>query len=198
MAWMIALDCTVIVLLGAGIYYAWRLERMLRGLDKNRKDMETFLGVFSSTITRAEKGIRDLQDTAKDSGVEVDRSMARATALRDELNFLIDAADKVANRITNVSTEASARHPAPMQNFVEDEPLPPPVELPEEPYTPPPIDKLVPPWAKRATEKHVVINRNETKPAPAPTPVAAPADKSQKTLRSEAERELQQALEKMR
>jgi hypothetical protein len=203
MGWMIALDIFVILLLGAGIYYAWRLERMLRALDGNRRDMQKFVADFASTISRAERGIRELQDTAQDTGMEVDRQMTRAGTLRDELTYLIDAADKIATRLAESSSQVLARQPELPPAPVQEAPKPvvekPVVQkAPEEP--------LLPPWAKRAGQGQVVVNPKGAavrKPEQAQKATAALQAVAEKeaprpgmALRSELERELLKAFEK--
>jgi prefoldin subunit 5 len=226
MIWRFVLDGVVIALLGVGIFYAWKLERLLRGLDRNREEMQKFVASFSSSITRAEKGIRELQDTAQDSGVEVDRQIAKAKTLRDELSYLVDAADKIASRLTDMSTQAiSARAPAalapePKVEEVLKAAAPPPATKPEpapvvapEPVAakeeaapgPPPV----PPWARRATQQDQVIASPSRRPEKTQMTTAQvlrqmnEGDILRKTaersmLRSQAERDLQSALEKIR
>jgi hypothetical protein len=205
MAWMIALDIFVILLLGAGIYYAWRLERMLRALDGNRRDMQKFVADFGSTISRAERGIRELQDTAQDTGMEVDRQMTRAGTLRDELTYLIDAADKIATRLTENSSQVLSRQPEPpppavqeVRKAVEEKPVE--KAAPEEP--------VLPPWAKRASQSQVVVNPKGAVRKPEQVPQAQkaaaaleavsekPATRPGMALRSELERDLLKAFEK--
>jgi hypothetical protein len=201
MGWTIALDIFVILLMGAGIFYAWRLERMLRGLDANRRDMQKFVAEFSSSISRAERGIRELQDTAQDTGMDVDRQMARAAALKEELSYLVDAADKIANRLTENSSTALARQPEPVLSPA-PEPAPPAEEKPAMKKT---LDEpLLPPWAKRASQTQVVVNPKGVaarKPEQAQKATVALQAVSQKetsgmALRSEMERDLLKAFEK--
>ncbi|MBI3418667.1 MAG: hypothetical protein HY053_00830 [Proteobacteria bacterium] len=213
MGWTLALDGVVIVLLGVGIFYAWRLERMLRGLDRNRAEMEKFVGVFSSAVARAERGIRELQDTAQDVGVDVDRHIAKAAGLRDELNYLIDAADKMATRLTDTSSAALARKPAAPAPVAVEELAPIKVTVAPPKLVEPLVEKpkadlasALPPWAKPARQDHIIVNRPEktftrqTEKTPlSKTAEALPVMPMERSgLRSEAERELQQALEKMR
>lgn len=210
MVFRVILDVVIIALLGVGIFYAWRLERQLRALDRNRQEMEKFVGTFSSAVTRAEKGIRELQDTAQDTGVDVDRHIARAGALKDELHYLIDAADKIAAKLTDVSSEALNRKAAVAPVVVAEPPpppLPPKVEvvpppLPTENPGPPPV----PPWARRANKDQVVIRQEKPAGTPLKRATEALQDVAQMArekppsppLRSAAERDLQQALEKIR
>jgi hypothetical protein len=102
----IVLDCLLFVLLGIAIFYAMRLQAALKDVSKNRHDMEKFVAEFSGSINRAQKAISDLQSTARDVGLDVDQQLGKAQGLRDELTFLVDAADKIATRLTNQTSEA--------------------------------------------------------------------------------------------
>jgi hypothetical protein len=211
----LAINIVTIFAVLAGLAYAWRLDRKLRDLDKARGETEKFLSDFTSAIARAERAIRQLQDTAMQTGSEIDQQFSKAIGLRDELTFLVDAADKIATRLTDktslAQSDAQARRAA----------APPPepkawVETvaPAKMEAPPPL----PPVPEAISP---VIEKNDTLRLPAwLKPVAKVVEggkaKAEKVLlpvegdglsaknaadelpRSQAERELQQALEKMR
>ena len=204
MAWGILFNILSIAVMAGVLVYAWRLDRRLSALDKNRQQMEKFVGDFSGAIARAEKAIRTLQETAQDTGVDIDQHFSRAGSLRDELTFLIDAADKIATRLTNSSSQAQSdaltRRPAtlmPATSAVEEEKKEPvktvkPVEMPAPSKEP--AQKNLPTWLKSlrkepapkvevALEEKTAVKENKTPKEP---------------VRSQAEKELQQALEKMR
>ncbi len=108
MVWSIVLNGVFIVVMAVGIVVVWRLQHTLSGLYKNRMDMERFVADFSGCISRAQKAIRDLQDTARDAGQDVEGHLVRAQGLRDELNFLVDAADKIASRLSDSASAAQS------------------------------------------------------------------------------------------
>ncbi len=189
----IALNIVCIVVLGGVLLYAFRLEKRLAELDKNRFAMEKFLGDFTSAIARAERAIHELTSTAKEKGSEVEQAAARATALRDELHFLIDAADKIATRLTDQTSSAQTKA---------RDARPPLAPMPEEKPVAPKLPEVKPLAEKeKAPEKNIPV---WTKPAPvgaktvppAPLPVK-PAEDTRQPKLSDAERDLQSALAKM-
>ncbi len=238
MNWSIVINAVFIVCMAIGIGVVWRLQKTLNGLDKNRLEMEKFVADFSGSIARAQKAIDDLQQTARDAGHDVESHLSRAQGLRDELAFLVEAADKIATRLTDSTASAqsdakASRNQRPEgqnEKLAESRPeakplssiqdvqkqkaetviIPPAPKA--EPAPPPTQAKTVPLWAKRAEPTGPVINapveaaapvsglqfgRKPVQKAPEP-PVNAQPVKEEEQLRSLAERELQQALEKMK
>ena len=258
MNWSIILNAVFIVVMAVGIVFVWRLQRTLNGLYKNRTDMEKFVADFSGSIVRAQKAIRDLQDTARDVGQDVEGQLTRAHGLRDELNFLVEAADKIASRLSD--SASAAQHDAKLaraerkekqvdikpadikpadikpaekpMSTIQDmqkqktEPVAPPIKKPEPiAVQEPVVAKTVPTWIKRAEQNAPIINVPVEEAPPvsglqfgarkapqknsesvASTPVDAaeakeqvkPPETKSPMAKSLAERELLQALEKMK
>lgn len=234
MMWSIALNGVFIVVMAVGIVFVWRLQRTLNGLYKNRAEMEKFVADFSGSIVRAQKAIRDLQDTARDVGQDVESQLARAHGLRDELSFLVEAADKVASRLSD--TASAAQHDAKqvrpqrsekassvaqdLQKPKTEQNVPLAVKKAEhapapEPSSEPSSPKTVPTWIKRAEQNAPVINAPVEDVAPvsglqfgarkapqknveATVSASAGKDDIKEQPKSLAERELLQALEKMK
>lgn len=118
------LDVALIGLLGAGIFYAVRLTRQLSDMRASRAEMERFILDFSATVGRAEAGIKGLKTAARSSGDDLEKLIERAHGLRDELHFLIESADQIANRLTAMGTfvarasnveQPAEKKPAPVQ-----------------------------------------------------------------------------------
>lgn len=103
----LALDVVLIALLGAGIYFAVRLSRQMASLRTNRADMERFVMNFSATVQRAEAGIQGLRLAARTGGDDLEKLIDKAQALRDELHFLVDSADKIASRLSDTASTAT-------------------------------------------------------------------------------------------
>ncbi|MBI1273654.1 MAG: hypothetical protein GC131_06190 [Alphaproteobacteria bacterium] len=104
------LDITLIGLIVAGIFYAIRVERHLSGIRASRAEMERFVHDFGSTVNRAEAGIKGLKEVARDSGDDLERLIERSQTMRDELRFVVEHADKLAERISSMSVQM--RQPA--------------------------------------------------------------------------------------
>ena len=254
MNWSIALNVVFIVVMAVGIGFVWRLQRTLNDLYKNRSDMEKFVADFSGSIIRAQKAIRDLQDTARDVGQDVEGQLTRAHGLRDELNFLVEAADKIASRLSDsasaaqhdvklarsqrsektldikpADTKPSEKPMSAIQEMQKQKIAPEIIPTPKKPdpstLQEPVQAKTVPTWIKRAEQNAPIINAPVEEAAPvsglqfgarkAPqknleSVTSVPADHAQANEESKspevkspmakslAERELLQALEKMK
>ena len=205
MSWNLLVNILFAGLVIAGIYYAWRLQRTLKNLSQDRVGVEKAVGDFSAAIARAERAITELHSTSRDLSQEVDRQVVRAQSLRDELSFLTDTADKIAGRLAEASAQAqsSAKQPKPALRPVAEEKPPAP-----EPAAPPPApdSSAIPAWARRAGNDAVVINKpSASLPKAEAAKEAVPEEPRKKERaekkelpRSQAERELMQALDKIR
>ncbi|MFA6279351.1 MAG: DUF6468 domain-containing protein [Bdellovibrionales bacterium] len=99
------LDIVLIGFLIAGISYAIKLTQQLADMRAQRADMERFVAVFSSTVERAEAGIRGLKSVSRSSGDDLERLIEKGQSLRDELHFLTESADQIATRLSNTATQ---------------------------------------------------------------------------------------------
>jgi len=103
----ILLDLALIGLLVVGINYAVKLTRQLAEMRASRNEMERFVFDFNATVTRAEAGVRGLKNTARSCGDDLEKLIDKGQMLRDELNFLTESADQIANRLSSSATKAS-------------------------------------------------------------------------------------------
>jgi len=107
----IILDLAMIGLLVVGILYAQKLTRQLAGMRASHAEMERFVFEFNATVTRAEAGVRNLKNTARSAGDDLEKLIEKGQALRDELHFLTESADQIANRLSSNATKANAARP---------------------------------------------------------------------------------------
>ena len=105
-----ALDLVLIVTVGTGLVQAGRLIKQLAGLRQGRIEMERFVHDFNATVMRAENGIKGLRNAARDSGDDLERLVEKAQLVRDELQFLVESGDTIAERLSR--SAASAMQPA--------------------------------------------------------------------------------------
>lgn len=98
------LQISLLVLLGVAIPFAVRLERALREIRKDRAAMETSAQGLSEAAGAAESAILRLRATAELAGRQVNDRIAAAEPLRDDLRYLIERAESLADRL-----EASVR-----------------------------------------------------------------------------------------
>lgn len=103
------LDALVIVLLAATIVYAAILSRRLSRLRDNRFELEKATRSFAEAAQRADAGIKGLKQVADASGTALQRQLDRAAALRDELQFMVEAGEATATRIERAAAYAHAR-----------------------------------------------------------------------------------------
>ena len=185
MLWNLILNAVFIIAVGIGIFYVWRLQKTLSGLSQSREDMEAFVRDFSGSIQQAQKAIRELQSVARDVGEDVGEHLQRAQGLRDELSFLVEAADSVATRLADKTShaqqdakQARQQQPEKLQEKPVEKISEPPANTRSAEHAVPEIKKAepasvqeppaktVPAWAKRAEATGPVINAPVENAAP--------------------------------
>lgn len=118
------LEIVLSVLLLATLFQALRLERALGVLKRDRAALEALVAGFSLSTAQAENGIQRLQAAADGAGRELDMQMTRSVALKDDLCFLSDRGEILADRLERLikgtrplapeaRPEPSAGRPAP-------------------------------------------------------------------------------------
>src|ERR1700679_1326358 len=116
--WMRAIiDLVLIGMIGVGLVQAARLIRHLAGLRQGRLEMERFVHEFNATVIRAEAGIKGLRLAARESGDDLEKLVEKAILVRDDLSFIVQSADSIAERLSQsaagvIRPEASAAKPA--------------------------------------------------------------------------------------
>ncbi len=98
------LDMMIVGLLGATIFYAVRLSRNLDAFRSNRADMERLIRELSAQITRAQEGVTALDDSARQSGDELQSLVTKARGMIEELTLMNEAGDSLAARLENLAT----------------------------------------------------------------------------------------------
>ena len=97
MEWV--LELVLIVLLAATLFHALRLERALGVLKRERGTLEQLVASFTSSSKQAEQGVERLRQAADGAGRQVARHVDAATALRDDLQFLTERGEKLADQL---------------------------------------------------------------------------------------------------
>lgn len=175
------LDIVLIVLIGAGLVQATRLIWHLAGLRAGRIEMANFVREFNATVLRAETGIKALKAAARESGDDLENLVNKSVAVRDELAFIVESADQLAERLTNAASVASglARPEAKAEKKPAAAAQPP---APATPFVPEPIAASPKPAeAPKSAAVTPITSRREAEPKPV----------------SRAEKELVQALKKL-
>lgn len=86
-------DFLLVALLSAILIYAVILNRRLRTLYANRKEITSFFQRFSEALLKAQKSVSNLQDTTSAMVMELNEKIREARALRDELAFFMERGD---------------------------------------------------------------------------------------------------------
>jgi hypothetical protein len=128
MQWL--LEIALLVLLAATLFQAMRLERALGVLKRDRAALEDLVTGFNSSTRAAEQGVERLRGAAEGAGRHVQRQIETATGLKDDLLFLTERGEKLADRL-----DALVRAARPLVQDAPPEPPqwapPPPAEEPE-------------------------------------------------------------------
>lgn len=102
----LAVETLLAVLLSAVIYYGIVLSRRLAVLRRNEQEMTAKLEAFNAAVATAESslaGVREIAPmaaaAAEKMGEDSGRLLERAAALRNELAFLVDRGDALADRL---------------------------------------------------------------------------------------------------
>ncbi|CAO3431036.1 hypothetical protein [Azospirillum doebereinerae] len=186
------LDLVIVALLAATIAYAIILNKQIIKLRESRGEMAELIQGLNEAMVKAETGVRGLKKTASDTGEDLQRTVAKAQGLRDELEFMIEAADALANRLGSVSERDNGRGSAartPVRPVLAPRPLarPMPVEPHDDEHdAPPPVRLETPP-------RRFAPPPPETRSAPRDY-ARDPMTRDGESL-SRAERELLQAIE---
>lgn len=102
------LDLVMIVLLAATIVYAIILNRKLAAFRRSREDMQNFLTAFNAANERAETSITALKEMAEQSGEKLREDIEKAGALNEDLTFMVDRGESIANRLEKAASDVNA------------------------------------------------------------------------------------------
>ncbi len=117
------LDAAVALLLMATIFYCVLLNRRLTALRASYDDLQRLLGGFSRSIERAEAGITGLKIAAQEVGGDLQERIDKARALADELAFLTESGDRLADQVANIERDPT-QHEGSETPFVPKPPTP--------------------------------------------------------------------------
>lgn len=109
------IDVTVIALLGATIYFAFRLDRRLQSVRNVQNELAGVIRELNTAAARAEAGIQGLKMAAQSSGQELEQQIHSARIVGDELAILLKSSERVGR----------------VAETVRPQPAPPPVARPQ-------------------------------------------------------------------
>lgn len=102
----ILIDGIVIILLGATIFVAFRLDRRLQSVRSVQHELASVIRELNTAAARAEAGIQGLKLAAQSSGQELEAQIKNAVAAGDELAKLLKATERV-GRVAPASVPVS-------------------------------------------------------------------------------------------
>ncbi len=97
MDWL--LETLLIVLLGLTLVHAVRLERALGGLRRDRTALGEVVAGFDSSTRQAEAGLDKLHSMTQETAMQLVRKLEGAAVLKDDLAFLADRGEHLADRL---------------------------------------------------------------------------------------------------
>jgi hypothetical protein len=100
------LEIVLLLLLAATLFHALRLERALGVLKRDRAVLEELVEGFNDSTRQAESGIERLRMAADGAGRQMARQIETAQRLRDDLTFLTERSDRLAERLESAVRSA--------------------------------------------------------------------------------------------
>lgn len=177
MQWL--LEIVLVGLLAVTLFHAVRLERALGVLKRDRAALESLVAEFNASTQAAEQGVDRLHEAAEGAGRQIARHVDAASRLKDDLMFLNDRGETLADRLDRLVRAARSidlpAGPSPEPRYAEPRPM---EQRPVAFATPEP--RLVEPPAAESISK--------------PASDAAAPEEIAPRVRSQAERDLLRAL----
>ncbi|MCB9964048.1 MAG: hypothetical protein H6855_02720 [Rhodospirillales bacterium] len=115
----IGLNIILMILLGAMIFYARRLSDSISIFRNSRKDMELLIKDLSRNVDKAEAAIKSMRKETDTSADDLHFMITKARALSEELQFIQETGDRLANRLEKAVEKQSELRP---QFELEEEP----------------------------------------------------------------------------
>ncbi len=107
------LEVLLIGLLLATLFHALRLEKALGVLRRDRAALEELVTGFNDSTRQAEGGIDRLRAVADGAGRQIARQVDQAKALKNDLTFLTERGEKLADQLDNLVRQARPSVEAP-------------------------------------------------------------------------------------
>lgn len=102
------MDIAVLGLLATTVFLGFRLTSALRNFRESRQDMEGLLNRLVAQISKAEDAISGLQNTTRTSGVQLQEVINESKFLADELRFMNESGNSLADRLEKLAEKNSA------------------------------------------------------------------------------------------
>lgn len=93
------INAIIIVLLAVTIGYCWLLNRRIKILQDSRSELALLLKHFDESTQRASDSIIALQTASRKIGENIQHRIDKANYLIDDLNYMIEKGNKIANQM---------------------------------------------------------------------------------------------------
>ena len=103
----LAIDGTVVVLLGVTVVYCMLLDRRLKALHTGQDGLRDVVAALDRATERAQMSLADLKSQGAAAAIDLKTERERASKLTEELNLMVSAADRVANRLSELRAPAT-------------------------------------------------------------------------------------------
>lgn len=120
--WLLEIGLTG--LLAATLFHALRLERALGVLKRDRAALEALVKDFNASTREADAGIARLRSAAESTGRDLARQAAAAGQVKEDLVFLTERAERMADRLDGAikaGRASDSTRPAPALQRTESE-----------------------------------------------------------------------------
>ena len=119
MEWILELGLSGLLI--ATLFHALRLERALGVLKRDRTALELLVAGFNASTSQAETSIVRLRQAADGAGRDIANRIDSATTLKDDLAFLTERGDRLADRLESLVRQARPLAlPAPLMAEADD------------------------------------------------------------------------------
>lgn len=118
------INLIIIALLVPTIIYAYRLNHSLKILRENQNSLAQLVNALNEATFKAENSIPKLKSVTEHSSEGLKEVVDSAKELKDDLLFINERADNLADRLENViSTSRTSVQPGGQTAAAEEEPL---------------------------------------------------------------------------
>lgn len=117
----LTLNVIMVALLVATIAYCWLLNRRIQVLQDSKSELAHLLRHFDESTQRASESIIALQTASKKIGENIQARIDKANFLLDDLSFMIEKGNKMANQMEASLAVGRARNKV-ISEHAEDKP----------------------------------------------------------------------------
>ena len=115
------IDLVIITLLVPTIVYAYRLNKSLNLLRQNQKSLAQLVSALNEATFKAENSIPKLKSATQHSSEGLKEVVDSAKELKNDLLFINERADSLADRLENVISTSRTIKPAPQNENIAPE-----------------------------------------------------------------------------